>query len=47
MYALCAKSDVDMNVMSGDVACWCVVLGTLIGVLVYIVWLSLRGSEEP
>ena len=28
-------SDVDMDVMSGDVACWCVVLGTLVGVLVF------------
>ena len=28
-----------MDVMSGDVACWCVVLSTLVGVLVFSVML--------
>ena len=31
---------VDMDVMSGDVACWCVVLCTLVGVSVFsVMWL--------
>ena len=32
---------VDMDVISGDVACWCVVLDTLVGVLVF----SVMGLE--
>ena len=36
-----------MDVMSGDVACWCVVLGTLVGVLVFsVMWLELLMMLE-
>ena len=35
-------SDVDMDMLSGDVACWCMVLGTLVGVLVpSVMWSEL------
>ena len=36
-----------MDVMSGDVACWCLVLGTLIGVLVFsVMWFKLLITLE-
>ena len=35
------------SVMSGDVACWCVVLGTPVGVLVFsVMWLELLMMVE-
>ena len=36
-----------MDGMSRDVACWCVVLGTLVGVLVFsVMWLDLCWRSE-
>ena len=36
-----------MDVMSGDVACWCIVLGTLVGVLLFsVMWLELLMMLE-
>ena len=36
-----------MDAMSGDVACWCLVLGTLVGVLVFsVMWFELLMMLE-